>query len=221
MTFREGEGYGVGDPEVEKNADNRVKNFMGMNAALQQKKNRLRKELSKRGILQKQGTNTFDKYKYFSEAQYKELFTGLFSECGLEMQFSEVGYEQFAGTDKQPFGRIVRIRFTLRDTDTGYGEDSVVSGEGLDKGDKAGYKAYTGALKYWLANTFMVATGDDPEKESPDGQRKCEDCGKTIEDTAIRGGEVWPAAKIISYSMRRFNKALCPDCQKKATKEEE
>ena len=37
----------------------------------------------------------------------------------------------------------------------------------MDKGDKAGYKAYTGALKYYLANTFMVATGDDVEKENP------------------------------------------------------
>ena len=40
-------------------------------------------------------------------------------------------------------------------------------GEAIDKGDKAGYKAFTGALKYYLANTFMVATGDDPEKDSP------------------------------------------------------
>ena len=38
----------------------------------------------------------------------------------------------------------------------------------MDKGDKAGYKAFTGALKYYLADTFMVATGDDPEKESPE-----------------------------------------------------
>ena len=49
------------------------------------------------------------------------------------------------------------------DIETGYGEESVISGEAFDKSDKAGYKAYTGAYKYYLANTFGVATGDDPE----------------------------------------------------------
>ena len=40
----------------------------------------------------------------------------------------------------------------------------------MDKGDKALYKAKTGALKYFLADNFMVATGDDPETESPDAE---------------------------------------------------
>ena len=60
-----------------------------------------------------------------------------------------------------------RLKFILTDIDTGFYEETVITGEGIDKGDKAGYKAYTGALKYYLANTFMVATGDDPEKDSP------------------------------------------------------
>ena len=59
------------------------------------------------------------------------------------------------------------MRPSLTDIDTGFYEETTITGEGIDKGDKAGYKAYTGALKYYLANTFMVATGDDPEKESP------------------------------------------------------
>ena len=63
-----------------------------------------------------------------------------------------------------------RIEFALIDTDTGFFETTVITGEGIDKGDKAGYKAYTGALKYYLADTFMVATGDDPETDSPDNR---------------------------------------------------
>ena len=59
------------------------------------------------------------------------------------------------------------IEFTLFDIESGFYETTVITGEGIDKGDKAGYKAYTGALKYYLADTFMVATGDDAEKESP------------------------------------------------------
>jgi hypothetical protein len=139
-----------------------------LNAKLQQKKNALRKSLKEKGILKKSGQNSFDNYSYFSEAQYKELFTELFSEHGLEMKFTELDYAMFEGTEKQANGRMPKLRFRLFDIETGFYEDTEITGEGIDKGDKAGYKAYTGALKYFLADTFMVATGDDPEKDSPE-----------------------------------------------------
>ena len=145
-----------------------IEAWMLANSKLQQKKNKLRKDLYSRGMLQRDGNNTYDRYKYFSEAQYKLLFTELFSENGLELKFSEVSYDTFDGTEKQANGRMTKLEFTLFDIDTGFYEKTIITGEGIDKGDKAGYKAYTGALKYYLADTFMVATGDDPEKESPD-----------------------------------------------------
>lgn len=146
------------------------KEWLALNAGLQKKKNALRKALKEKGILKKGGTNEFDRYSYFSEAQYKELFTGLFSEFGLELKFDEIEYTTFEGTEKQANGRMPKIEFTIFDIDTGFYETTTITGEGIDKGDKAGYKAYTGALKYFLANTFMVATGDDPEKDSPDNK---------------------------------------------------
>ena len=145
-----------------------VQEWMQCNASLQKKKNALRKALKEKGVLKKEGKNDYDKYKYFSEAQYKVLFTELFSEYGLELKFDEVDYQTFEGTEKQANGRMPRLRFDLIDIDTGFYESSHITGEGIDKGDKAGYKAYTGALKYYLANTFMVATGDDAEKDSPE-----------------------------------------------------
>lgn len=144
-----------------------VKEWLELNAKLQQKKNALRNALKEKGVLPKGGTNTFDKYRYFTEAQYKELFTELFSEYGLELNFDELEYVSFDGTDKQSNGRQPKIMFYLFDTETGFYETTTITGEGIDKGDKAGYKAYTGALKYYLADKFMVATGDDPETESP------------------------------------------------------
>lgn len=141
--------------------------WLELNAKLQQKKSAMRKELAEKGVLKKGGKNDFDHYTYFSEAQYKELFTGLFSKHGLEMKFTEIAYDTFEGTGKQSNGRTTKIKFSLFDTETGFYEDTEITGEGMDKGDKAGYKAYTGALKYFLADTFMVATGDDAEKESP------------------------------------------------------
>lgn len=145
-----------------------TKEWLELNAKLQKKKNHLRKTLKEKGVLKKGAKNDFDKYSYFSEAQYKELFTELFSENGLELKFNEISYDTFDGTERQANGRMPKLEFELMDIDTGFGETTVITGEGIDKGDKGGYKAYTGALKYYLANTFMVATGDDPEKESPD-----------------------------------------------------
>lgn len=144
-----------------------AKEWLELNAKLQQKKNALRKALKEKGVLKKGGVNDYDKYSYFSEAQYKELFTELFSDAGLELSFNELEYTLFAGSEKQANGRMPKLEFILTDIETGFSEATTITGEGIDKGDKAGYKAYTGALKYYLANTFMVATGDDPEKESP------------------------------------------------------
>ena len=133
--------------------------------SLQKKKNAVRKELHERGILPKGAHNDYDNYDYFSEAQYKELFTELFSKHGIELIIDEADYGTFDGTDKQPFGRVVTLACTLIDIDTGYAETSRHTGEGLDRGDKAGYKATTGAIKKFLSSTFLVATKDDPERE--------------------------------------------------------
>ena len=150
------------------NLDNlEPKTWLELNAKLQAKKNELRKDLKNKGILKKGGQNDFDHYSYFSEAQYKELFTELFSKNNLELKFSELEYNTFEGSGKNCNGRMTRLEFTLIDVETGFFETTVITGEGMDKGDKAGYKAYTGAVKYYLADTFLVATGDDAEKESP------------------------------------------------------
>ena len=149
------------------NLDNlEPKTWLELNAKLQAKKNALRKDLKSKGILKKGGQNDYDHYSYFSEAQYKELFTELFSKNNLELKFSELEYNTFEGSGKNCNGRMTRLEFTLIDVETGFFETTVITGEGMDKGDKAGYKAYTGAVKYYLADTFLVATGDDAEKES-------------------------------------------------------
>lgn len=57
------------------------------------------------------------------------------------------------------------VRFTLHDGETGEHMSFTVLGEGQDVGDKATYKAMTGALKYALLKLFLIPTGDDPENE--------------------------------------------------------
>lgn len=193
-----------------------IEAWLVLNAKLQKKKNTLRKTLKEKGVLKKGGTNTFDRYSYFSEAQYKQLFTELFSDAGLELSFNEVEYNTFTGSEKQANGRMPKLMFILTDIDTGFYEETTITGEGIDKGDKAGYKAYTGALKYYLANTFMVATGDDPEKESPahtmnDKQEKkatekqielmkkiAEEQGKTLDEELVKNWSMKQASDFIN-----------------------
>lgn len=54
-----------------------------------------------------------------------------------------------------------------------------------------------------------------PEKETPP---ICTDCGNTIQPTKKRDGELWQPEDIAAYSLRRFDRILCPDCQKAAFK---
>lgn len=151
------------------------KEELTLRAKLQQKKNAVRGALKKMGVLEKKGKNTYDNYKYFSEAQYKELFTGLLADAGLELAFNELEYQRYKLDGKASEGRLVKLRYELIDMDTGYSETTVISGEAADRGDKAGYKAYTGILKYYLANTFLVATDDDPEKPDEKEESRAEE----------------------------------------------
>ena len=133
---------------------------------LQQRKNDARAIVMDLGFIAKDKTNANQGYAYLSEAGYKKIAVELLSKCGIEFKASTLSIEKFQGTDKQPFGRSVLMEFTLINIDNP--EDREISqftGEGIDNGDKAIYKAYTGALKYFLAETFHLPTNDEPEND--------------------------------------------------------
>jgi len=50
--------------------------------------------------------------------------------------------------------------------------DVQATGEGADAGDKSANKAATGLLKYALRQTFLIETGDDPDKEAAEPNGK-------------------------------------------------
>ena len=54
----------------------------------------------------------------------------------------------------------------------------------IDKGDKAIYKARTGALKSFFANTFWVATHDDPERDDND-KKPSKASAKTVSNKTV------------------------------------
>lgn len=129
------------------------------------------------GIIEKDKTNEFHKYKYASEfaikkalqpllVKYKVLFT-----VGVTKVANELITDVKGG---QNMVTNIEIGWTFTDTESGEQFSGVFAGSGADKGDKGLYKAITGAIKYVLTSTFLIPTGDDPENEkvSSKGQYK-------------------------------------------------
>lgn len=77
----------------------------------------------------------------------------------------------------------VECDYGFIDADSGEELWQPAYGEGRDSGDKAPYKAFTGALKYFLIQAFLLATGDDPEasgdehRELDIAKTACPKCG--------------------------------------------
>jgi hypothetical protein len=68
-------------------------------------------------------------------------------------------------------GQLTRVvmSYSFMDAESAEQITVRVAGEGLDPGDKGPYKAMTGALKYALMQSLLLASGDDPEDERRDG----------------------------------------------------
>lgn len=108
--------------------------------------------------------------------------------------------------------------------------ETITFAEGIDPQDKGSGKAMTYGDKYALMKAYKISTGDDPDQTASTEESykaktitkavACTDCGSVIESTTNRNGEVWSADDIARYSNRRFGRALCPDCQKRAMKAE-
>ncbi|WP_167371050.1 ERF family protein [Myxococcus virescens] len=120
------------------------------------------------GHVPKSGRNKFHGYDYATEADIvAAVRTGL-SERAL-MLIPTVVDTTWAAVDRQKGNsdRLVTltVRFTLHDGESGETLSFEVLGEGQDPGDKATYKALTGATKYALLKLFLIPTGDDPEQD--------------------------------------------------------
>lgn len=113
----------------------------------------------------KNGTNAFQKYKYVQEADILDAIREELVKNNLIVLPSarHVGVENYK-TDKNNFFVVADMVFTIVDCETGETVECCFEGHGIDTGDKGLYKAYTGAMKYFLLKTFMIPTGDDPEK---------------------------------------------------------
>jgi hypothetical protein len=121
------------------------------------------------GYIQKKGINQFHRYKYATETDVSAAFSKAMIENNVFMFSSVLERDcksyQTRG-NKESFLVTVKLQVTFVDGDSGESFTGVFYGDGSDSDDKGVYKAITGAQKYALMKTFLVATGDDPEKEN-------------------------------------------------------
>lgn len=117
------------------------------------------------GRVEKNGYNTFHKYAYVKEDDLVEAVRGKLSERGILLLPS---VEHCSREDNLT---TVILKFTFIDSETTQTYTAQWAGTGDDKGDKGLYKAYTGAVKYFLMKTFLIPTGDDPEGDEKTDKR--------------------------------------------------
>jgi len=127
---------------------------------------KLAKVLGEIHTIPKEGYNPHFEYHYVKEDTLTEHIRPLLAKWGMSLVFGAERIEDLATGDDRGTWTRVWCRFTLFDCD-GHEFSVLCPGEGTDAKhpDKALYKAMTGATKYFLYKTFLVSTGDDPERD--------------------------------------------------------
>lgn len=160
------------------------------------------------GVLQKDAKNDHDNYSYLSEAAVKRAASEVVSKHRIapESITYEILSDEWIEQRNGGAMNYVKLRCTLEFA----GKPSEGLGCGRDYGDKAIYKAQTGALREAWKGRLGIATGGDPEKpddtsgvqhDTPQGARGArrggsarawvpkwpsfgDDAGKTISDAS-------------------------------------
>ena len=124
------------------------------------------------GYIQKRGHNERHNYSYVTAADIAGSVGDILAELGVVVipRLEDISYESAPGRGEGTRMARVVMAYTFADVDSGEEVVAKVAGQGLDPGDKAPYKAMTGALKYALLQSFLLATGDDPEDERVDAR---------------------------------------------------
>lgn len=126
----------------------------------------------------------------------------------------------------------VNVQIKLIDSESGECVDLFGIGSGQDAGDKAVMKAQTAAIKYAYMMSLCIATGDDPEADSKtdensvDGNRASKAVNSVKEISTLKKfvaicancGKEIKSDRVVQFSMAKYNKPLCMDCQKQITK---
>ena len=188
----------------------------------------------------KDGFNDYHKYKYASAAGVLEAINAALVKHKVASVVTPAILSNFDVTNAK--GNVehqvtVGCNIMLIDSESGESIDLYGIGTGQDAGDKAVMKAETAAIKYAYLLSMAISTGDDPEADSSTDENNFSEpqrtasprpasapipagnTAQTDEDVAVCSGcgkEI--SDKVFSYSMARYKRPLCMDCQKKHSK---
>ena len=182
----------------------------------------------------KDGFNDFHKYKYASASGVLEAVNAALVKHKVASVVTPNIISSFDVTNAK--GNIehqvtVGCNILLIDSESGESIDLYGIGTGQDAGDKAVMKAETAAIKYAYMLSMAISTGDDPEADSRTDESSYAEPQRTAAPKPSYGANAVPddhtgvpvcsacgreiSEKVLNYSMARYKRALCLDCQKK------
>lgn len=155
---------------TEQKANGQIQN---VSVVVPQKQNLLQKLASAVAEIhnvEKSGRNEFHKYNYVKAADVAWAVRKALSSRNIFLVSDCVEIRNYEIPAKEGVMQAVEVKmqFSFFDGDAPDTAPIVLHtyGTGTDKGDKAIYKAMTGALKYGLRNAFMIPDESDPEADS-------------------------------------------------------
>lgn len=191
---------------------------------------KLAKVMSAIKYIEKKGYNKFNNYKYATESDVAEKVREILSEQSVIMLPDVVEHttrEHVNRKGNTEYIATVKVKFTFIDGETGEELSIHSAGEGQDAGDKAVYKAITGAQKYALMKAFMIPTGDDPENDqessvnntnaSDQPQEKPTNQQKSLSDAQVN--RLYAIGKSAGVDVKGIKQVLMADYKKTDVKQ--
>lgn len=187
------------------------------------------------GHITKNGLNSYHQYKYATaEDVLLKVNTALTKNKIASVVIPEIASMVDVTNLKGNTEHLVTVNVQIKLIDSESGEcvDVFGIGSGQDAGDKAVMKAQTAAIKYAYMMSLCIATGDDPEADTKTDEnssignkgskvvnnvKKISTIRKSITVCANCGEEI-TSDRVVQFSMARYNKPLCMDCQKQMIK---
>ncbi len=187
------------------------------------------------GHIAKNGLNSYHQYKYATaEDVLLKVNTALTKNKIASVVIPEIASMVDVTNLKGNTEHLVTVNVQIKLIDSESGEcvDLFGIGSGQDAGDKAVMKAQTAAIKYAYMMSLCIATGDDPEADTKTDEnssignkgskvvnnvKKISAIKKSVTICANCGEEI-SSDRVIQFSMAKYNKPLCMECQKQIIK---
>lgn len=162
----------------------------------------------------KRGRNEFHKYDYVTEADLADAIRAelasrhifIFPDV-VDVSRTPLEVATTKWVQNQPVESIrktqlteITVEWTFVDGESGEERTISVHGVGEDNVDKGFYKAFTGSEKYMLMKSFLIPTGDDPERDSKEDAKAAKERGKA-DAKQVGQDKVRGAKEMLFYTM--------------------